>query len=258
MPKSLAAVMTFGEPARTLLWRLLVAQSKKAAGDLRNIPRYAFHTFIGLAIVCGLLNLWGACGDGRMPAMASLSGIDPYRISSARCVDDKADTEFRWLGLSPALAVLDKVNPTVTTWVREKHDNGQLVFGRKYDSNGALAKYDVLRRRLTVYREMFCENDGTIAATLCHEYRHSRQNLGKSGQYVLSFLFMREGDSSIIENDAMLYEQEARNAIFGDGRSREKELAAWAQSVQQQEPSSNRGRVSPPCASAVTEANPQL
>jgi hypothetical protein len=233
MPKSLAAVMTFGEPARALLWRLLVAQSKKAAGDLRNIPRYAFHTLIGLAIVCGLLNLWGACGDGSMPGMAALSVLDPYRISSACCVDDKTDAKSRWLGLSSALAVLDKVNPAVATWVREKHDNGRLVFGRRYDSNGALARYDVLRGRLTVYRELFCENDGTIAATLCHEYRHSRQNLGKSGQYVLSFLFMREGDSSIIENDAMLYEQEARNAIFGDGRSREKELAALVQSLQQ-------------------------
>ena len=92
-----------------------------------------------------------------------------------------------------------------------------------------LAKYDMFRGRIVVKRELFCENDGTIATILCHEYRHSRQNLGKFCQYVLSFLFVREGDLSIIENDAVIYEQEARNAIFGDGRSREKELAAWEQ-----------------------------
>ena len=83
-----------------------------------------------------------------------------------------------------------------------------------------------------MHRELFCENDGTVAVTLCHEYRHSRQNLGKLCQYVLSFLFVRGGNLSIIENDAVVYEQEAYEAIFGNGRSREKELAAWEAAAQ--------------------------
>ena len=76
-------------------------------------------------------------------------------------------------------------------------------------------------------RQLYCENDGTIAVTLCHEYRHSRQNLGKYFQYALSFLFVRGGDLSIVENDAVIYEHEAQNAIFGNGRSSARELAAW-------------------------------
>jgi hypothetical protein len=230
------------EPARSFLWRLLVRQSRIAANDLRNIPRYVLRALIGVTALCGLLSLWGFHGDGAIPGISPLSGLDPYRISSAHCVVDETTVEARWSGLAPALAILDRVNPAVAKWVREKHDDGLLVFGEKYDDRvAALAKYDMLRGRVVVNRELFCENDGTIAVTLCHEYRHSRQNLGKSCQYVLSFLVVRGGDSSIIENDAVIYEQAAHNAIFGNGESNEKKLAAWEQSVQLQ---TDRHRVS--------------
>ena len=116
-----------------------------------------------------------------MPSLSPLSGLDPYRISSAHCIADETTAESRWNGLSPALAILDQVNPAVAKWVREKHDNGLLMFGDNYrtkaDPTAALAKYDMLRGRVVVNRELFCENDGTIAVTLCHEYRHSRQDL---------------------------------------------------------------------------------
>ncbi len=134
----------------------------------------------------------------------------------------------------------------------EKHDNGLVTFGDEYRTTGdpatALAKFDTFRGRIVVKRELFCENDGTIAAILCHEYRHSRQNLGKFCQYVLSFLFVREGDLSIIENDAVVYEQEAHNAIFGNGESREKELAAWELSTQLQNQNGKHGRLASPCS----------
>jgi len=244
MPKSPETAITYQEPAWRLLGHVLVRQGRTAAGDVRNIPRYVLRALIGFAVACGVLSLWAAHGDGKLPGMTPLSGLDPYRISSTHCIEGAADAETRWKGLLPALAIVDQVNPAVAKWVREKHDRGLVVFGDDYrtttDFVGALAKYDMFRGRIVVKRGLFCENDGTIAAILCHEYRHSRQNLGKFGQYVLSFLFTREGDLSIIENDAVIYEQEAHNAIFGCGGSKEKEVAAWAYSVQLQDQRNKR------------------
>ncbi len=231
MSKSFGTARTCQEPAWPLLWQLLVRQGRRAVADLRNIPRYVLRTLIGVAVVCGLASLWGLHGDGKMPGMSSLFGLDPYRISSAQCIADETGAEVRWNGLSPALAILDRVNPVVAKWVREKHGAGLIVFGDReqpsYGSEDALATYDTFRGRVVVNRQLFSENDGTIAVTLCHEYRHSRQNPGKFCQYVLSFLLVRGGDLSIIENDAVIYEQEAHHAIFGNGSSSERELAAW-------------------------------
>jgi hypothetical protein len=248
------------EPTWPHLWQWLVRQSRVAIADLRNIPRYVLRASIGVALVCGLLSLWGLHGDGPMPSMSALCGLDPYRISTGDYFGNETDAESHWNGLSPALAILDRVNPTVAKWVRDKHDSGLVVFGDKCpakpDSGAALAKYDVFRDRIVVNRELFCENDGTIAATLCHEYRHSRQNLGKYCQYVLSFLFVRGGDPSIIENDAVIYEQEAHNNIFGSGKSSEKEVAAWEAAVRLQNQAGAHGRMSPMTGAVVAKRLP--
>jgi hypothetical protein len=233
----------------------LATRLSAAAADLRNIPRYAVRALVAVAFVCGLLSLWGLRGDGPMPSMSSLSGLDPYRISSARCVAVETDAQARWNGLAPALAILDRVNPTVATWLREKHRRGLVVFRNQYDAAVALAKYDQLGGRVVIERELFCENDGTIAVTLCHEYRHSRQNLGKFCQYVLSFLFVRGGDLSIIENDAVVYEHEAHNAIFGNGESRASELAAWQAAVGLQDRRSRPEPSLPLSSSLVLKSN---
>jgi hypothetical protein len=229
-----------------------------AVADLRNVPRYVLRTLIGVVALCGLLSLWGLHGDGTMPSMFLLSGIDPYRISSSRCIAEETSDSARWRGLAPALAILDRVNPTVAGWVRAKHDRGLMVFHgsrpAKGDPGSALAKYEVLGGRIIINRELFSENDGTIAVTLCHEYRHSRQNLGKFCQYVLSFLFRRGGDSSIIENDAVIFEQEAQNAIFTNARSRTRELAAWVASVEQERQRNEHRRMPPLSVSVATKA----
>jgi hypothetical protein len=231
--KSSATALTAEEPACPFWWRSLARQGRIAAADLRNVPRYLLRALVGVAAVCGLVDLWGLRGDGKMPAMSSLFGLDPYCISSPQCIADDTGSEARWKGLSPALAILERVNPAVAKWVRLKHDAGLLVFDDqcRTDSVLALAKYDTFRGRVLVNRQLFSENDGTIAVTFCHEYRHSRQNLAKFCQHVLSYLFVRGGDPSIIENDALIYEQEAYAAIFGNGRSREKEIAAWEAAV---------------------------
>ena len=88
-----------------------------------------FAQSIGVTVVFGLLSLWGSHGDGKIPGMSPLCGLDPYHISSAHCIADKTDAIARWKGLSPALAILNKVNPVVATWVREKHQRGLVTFG---------------------------------------------------------------------------------------------------------------------------------
>jgi len=255
MSQSAGIAFACKELARPLLWRLLVRQGRIVANDLRNIPRYALRTSIGIAVVYGLLSLWALHGDGQLPVISPLSSLDPYRISSARCVLSETTSEARWNGLAPTLAILDKVNPSVAKWMREKHDKGRIAFSDEYGNSGAaLAKYDMLRDRVVIHRELFCENDGSIAMTLCHEYRHSRQNLGKFCQYVLSFLLVRGGNASIIENDAVIYEQAAHRAIFGNGESSEKKFAAWKHSVQFQNQNIESGRLSPLTVSVALNA----
>lgn len=253
MLKSVNTTWTCHESPWQVLTHFLLRQSKDVLHDLRNIPRYTARILLGIAAAFGVLSLWASHGDGTMPGMRRLSGVDPYCISSVHCITEERSAESRWKGLSPALAILDRVNPTIAAWVREKHANGLLVFrDDRPDRTVASAKYDMFQGRIVVRRELFHENDGSIAAILCHEYRHSRQNTGKFFQYVLSFLFAREGDLAIIENDALLYEQEARTAIFGNERSPERELAAWQRAVQQRTEDSWQEQPISPAISMVT------
>jgi hypothetical protein len=145
--------------------------------------------------------------------------LDPLRVSHPRLVFPETSDSARREGLEPALEVLDEVNPTVAEWVRQMLRERDVIFTDRVKicdgPSGHLAKYDVFRRELTISRGLFAENDGTIAAVLCHEYRHARQRFPKTMVYALSFLLTKDGDAAIIENDALLYEQEANLAIFG-------------------------------------------
>lgn len=187
--------------------------------NLWDVLRYVVRYTVFILAVYGLLGLWDVYGDGHMPMLLPLRSGAPLRYSSLPCVAPKTSDSARWLGLAPALAILQEVNPTVETWVRQQHDRGALVFSDRYcgqqEGEEAVAKYDHFQRKLIVYRALFAENDGSVAATLCHEFRHSRQNSAKVFRHVLSFLVAAHGDASIVENDAELYEHEARVAIFG-------------------------------------------
>lgn len=167
-----------------------------------------------------MLSLWDAHGDGRMPSPLPLMdpAKDPHRVSAGICAGKGVSSEDRWHGLAAALAILDDVNPEVAAWVRQRYAVGAVLFSDQYcsgsDKQGSLARYDHLSRMLLVQRALFEEEDGEIAAILCHEYRHSRQNLAKLVKRAVSFVIVTDGDPSILENDALLYEHEARQAIF--------------------------------------------
>ena len=187
--------------------------------DLRNIPRYLLRYTLLVLALYGLLGLWEVHGDGHIPMLLPLRGADPNGHSLRPCAAPQVSDSTRWLGLTPVLAILDEVNPTVATWVRQQHERGTLVFSDRYcgeqQSRGAVSKYDYFQGRLIVYRAMFEESDGNAAAILCHEFRHSRQNPAKVLRYAMSFVLANDGDASIVENDAELYEHEACVAIFG-------------------------------------------
>ncbi len=193
-----------------------------ALRDAVNVPRYVVKNGILVLAVLGLLHLWAVQGDGPMPAFkAFLPSIerDPHRVSSPECVFKTTGDRARWSGLSPALAILAEANPEVARWAESLHAEGRLVFTDHADGGGemanSLAKFDHFSRKLRINPGLYAEPDGSIAAILCHEYRHSRQGFPKVFSYALSFVLREGGDPAIVENDAVLYEQQARCVIFG-------------------------------------------
>jgi len=191
-------------------------------GELLRIARCAAAA--GGVVLCllGLLQAWAAMGDGPIPAFQTAGRLShkPLQVSHGSCLVEGVGADRRWAGLQPALSLLDEVNPAVADWVRATRASGRLVFTdqrqRHEDESNFLARYDAFSRRLTVSRSLFAECDGNIAVVLCHEYRHARQGLAKTLCYALSFVLRRDGDPAIIENDALLFEHEARAAIFGE------------------------------------------
>ncbi|NLF70718.1 MAG: hypothetical protein GX575_16930 [Candidatus Anammoximicrobium sp.] len=209
-------------PEEATLLRRIGVRARSVAADCRNAPRYCLKYGTAVLAIFGLLQLWQASGDGPIPTFHSLrpaAELDPFRTSHPQCVFSARDEAARWQGLMPAMAILSHVNPEVAAWIRQTRRDGKLHFAQGVKAGkhpvSQLAQYDALRGRLTIASGLFAENDGTIAAVLCHEYRHSRQRVPKTVVYALSFLWKEGGDPALIENDALLYEQEANLAIFG-------------------------------------------
>ncbi len=214
-------------PADVTLLGRVVSQAQCAVADCRNVPRYCLKYSVLVLAMLGLLQLWLATGDGPIPAFHALrpaANLDPRRTSHSECVFARTDEAARWQALGPALAILSEVNPAVADWVRRTREAGKLQFANRATQGpspiGQLAKYDALRGHLTITSGLFAENDGTIAAVLCHEFRHARQRMPKTMVYTLSFLWIEGGDPAIVENDALLYEQDANLAIFGQYQER--------------------------------------
>lgn len=170
-------------------------------------------------------------GDGNLPEFKPAeSNTKAIAVRNLKLPDIPLDESPhpRWRALQDTLAVLDDINPVVASWVRYHHANGSLIFitgeGKPLDSKSpnsptnvqAVAKYDYLNHKLYISTVFYYEKNDRRAALLCHEYRHSRQNVGKFFRYMLSHAFTRGGSPDIIENDACLYENEALKAIYGE------------------------------------------
>ena len=196
--------------------------TRRLTEDVRNIPRYCLKYGVAVLALLGLTQVWQAGGDGPIAPFRTLSSeaqLTSQRVSSPRCMFARTDTGIRRTALAPALAILDEVHPDVALWVRDTDRRGKLQFADSWQmpSNGSscLARYDTFRGILTISPGTFAESDGRMATILCHEYRHARQRFSKTIVYVLSYLWQRGGDPSLVENDALLFEQEAHLAVFG-------------------------------------------
>lgn len=217
---TLPSVMGDGVTRPDRAFRLSGETFRRIAVELGDVPRYVVRYLVAVLVLLGLFSLWDAHGDSHVPALVPLMGTekDPHLHSGLSCAEPGVRDRERWQALSAPLAILDDVNSQGAGWVREMHNRGGLVFSNRHtsghDRQGSLANFDHISRKLTVQRALFEENDGEIAVILCHEYRHSRQNPAKLIRSVLSFVVTTEGDRSILENDAELYEHEARLAIF--------------------------------------------
>lgn len=195
---------------------------KHFAADARNTPRYLVRYSVVVLALIGLIGILDAHGDGPIPYFVSLlptKNLDPNLCTTRECAEKGVVAAERWKGLSRPLKILHQVNPEIAKWLQEQNSRGAIVYSdsdiQSVDKCLALAKYDTMSGKLTINRLLFAEHQGNIAVILAHEFRHSRQSYPKLFRYTLSFLFCKGGDPSIVENDAEIYEQEAKNAIFG-------------------------------------------
>ena len=82
--------------------------------DQRNIPRYVLRYSVVALALLGLVSLWEAHGDGRIPMLFPLRSIDPGHVSSRHCAAKGVSEAVRWQGLA-ALAILIKSIPPLRT-----------------------------------------------------------------------------------------------------------------------------------------------
>lgn len=150
--------------------------------------------------------------DTRVEDFTRLKNLDPYLISNERCIFTNTSDAKRLKAIGNAILILKETNPTIADWVEEKRKNEQLIFTN--DDASYLAKFDFINGNLYINKSIFVENDGIIAVTLAHEYRHSRQSYTKFIKSVISFVLSKTGNDDILENDAVAYEQKAYSAIF--------------------------------------------
>lgn len=122
------------------------------------------------------------------------------------------DEEKCWEALQEPLQILDRVCPEASHWVRDRYENGHLIWEKEY--SGAYAKFHYIDRDLTVNRILFGENNGRIASILAHEFRHSRQNFSKFFRATVACSILREPRPCIVEDEAELFEAQVLLAIF--------------------------------------------
>lgn len=203
----------------------------EGVGKIYFLPWYILkHTVI--SVICVFV-FFGAClfYEAAVPEIVPefkilhySSGIDPYYRSNGYLIKDGYSHEERYRGLENALAILDATNPAVADWVRKQNEINKLVFYERKNQNtscfnatNGMAKFNYFNRTLYIHKGVFAESDGTIAVTLAHEYRHSRQSYTKPLRYSLSTFFTKGGNANLVEDEAVLYEMKGFSAIFGPG-----------------------------------------
>lgn len=176
--------------------------------------------FLVVVFMFGVGSLYdSAIADGKIPEMVELGRLNPVRyiarFNTTQYLSTTSTDEECWEALQPTLKVLNEMAPHVESWIVDMHQRKKIKFD--HSTFGFCATFDLVSRELVIYDSMFKEQDGVKAAIICHEWRHSKQNIYKFFKYVFSII-IKKPKEEIIENDAYLYEKQALISIYGDNK----------------------------------------
>lgn len=170
----------------------------------------------GLIVVMGMTSIYNVLiGDTVPPVLENSDGMfaEKAKVRTATHLYRKFNAEEAWNALQPALEILDELCPEASAWARNQHAKKHIVWIP--DPDGTYARYDMFGGRLIINAEMYTLNDGEIACTIAHEFRHSRQNISKSIQSACAIILTGKQVKDIIEDDAYFYECKLRESIYG-------------------------------------------
>lgn len=164
----------------------------------------------------GATTLYDITVGDQVPYVANLSDFSPERKLAYKNSDPNLlfewDEDRCWEALQEPLQILDRVCPEASHWVRDRYENGHLIWEKEY--SGCYAKFHYVDRDLTINRILFGENNGRVASILAHEFRHSRQNFSKFFRATVACSILREPRPCIVEDEAELFEAQVLLAIF--------------------------------------------
>ena len=176
----------------------------------------AFSALCFLALI-GTVAVTDAYRPPNLPTVRSLAG------TAGQCARRVPETEELagmsagqlWEEMQPALGILDKVCPEISSWTRERYRSGHVFFERGY--KGRYAAWWILPQTLEIDLVALTESDAELACTLAHEFRHSRQPYLITVQSQLAKLAGLDRTSELVEADAYAFERIVRRAIQGRG-----------------------------------------
>lgn len=179
--------------------------------------KFSVLTIVALSVILAVGTTYDSVvGDGEIGQFCLLVIERNPRQQHSLVFDHSGDEqtttpENMWDNLRYSVLILYRIHPQAGRWVMQQHIDGKLVLG---NARNNFCAYDYPSGVLTVNKFFYNNCDGKRAVLLAHEYRHYRQNHGKLLRYVVSHMFRSGGQESIIENDAILFENEASVSIF--------------------------------------------
>ena len=170
------------------------------------------------------VGLWDIARLSAQVALGMLAMIGALAVSDALTAKPMPEVRplCKWVEFSSsqpmhrAIWLLDDVCPEVAAWVRDRRDSGHLVYvsGKDY-----FACWNHVTKTLYIDGSALYQSDGNLAATLAHEYFHSRQSWFARLRAALAY---RCGcgpevtePSSLVEAPAYEWGDKVRRAIEG-------------------------------------------
>ncbi len=204
----------------------------------RTVMTRLLRITLMLLICIGAATVWDAkIGDGPLPTFNTLtSDVAEHRLL-ARMAQRNSTADWHpllahtaphsadyWAALYPSRRLLNTLSPTITKWLDTLHREEHITLSEPEDIHATyqvsadtelLAAYRYSENTLYLGQGFWRLRDGEKAAILTHEYRHSRQNVGKRLSHQLAQLIGLGNlqQDSPMEAEALAYEQAAKMAM---------------------------------------------